>query len=249
MSSPRPRRVLRAVAWSIGDIGWLYRLSTKVGLRRCLERLELSHISHGPQGIEEVGHRRYVGGRWERAGRWQLEFMRSQGLKPHHHLVDIGCGALRGGVHFIRYLDPGHYLGVDKERLLIEAGAEQELDRALRELKKPQLVVSSAFDFEHFAMRPDYALAQSVFTHLPPGLIAQCLRGLREVIPPHGVFFATYHESEREITNPEHAHDHRAFRYTRRQMLDFGRACGWRMEYRGVGEHPRGQSVVKYMPC
>ena len=30
-------------------------------------------------------------------------------------LIDIGCGALRGGVHFVRHLDPGHYFGMDSE--------------------------------------------------------------------------------------------------------------------------------------
>jgi uncharacterized protein YhjY with autotransporter beta-barrel domain len=151
-------------------------------------------------------------------------------------------------VRFIRYLEPGHYLGVDKEPLLIEAGVERELGRDLYELKRPQLLVSSAFDFERFEVNTDYALAQSVFTHLTPGLIEQCLRRLRAVVPPHGVFFATYHESEREVTNDEYPHDHRAFRYTRRQMQAFGQNCGWRMEQRGTGEHPRGQSIVRYVP-
>lgn len=151
-------------------------------------------------------------------------------------------------MQFIRYLNPGHYLGVDKEPLLIQAGVEQELGRDLCELKRPQLLASSAFEFERFAMRPDFALAQSVFTHLTPELIEQCLRRLRAVVPPHGVFFATYYESEREVTNDEHPHDHRAFRYTRRQMMDFGRNCGWRMEHRSVEEHPRGQCIVKYVP-
>src|SRR5205807_6035012 len=58
-------------------------------------------------------HRAIVGGAWEEIGRLQFEFLTGNGLKPHHRLLDVGCGALRGGLHFIRYLDEGNYVGVD----------------------------------------------------------------------------------------------------------------------------------------
>jgi hypothetical protein len=73
----------------------------------------------GDEGIRRLGHRDYIGGMWEEIGRLQFNFLRQQGLTPSHCLLDIGCGALRGGVHFITYLEPGHYLGLDKEKTLI----------------------------------------------------------------------------------------------------------------------------------
>jgi hypothetical protein len=57
----------------------------------------------------------------------QLDFMIREGLKPHHKLLDIGCGSLRGGVHFIRYLDAGNYVGIDSNIALLDAGYEIEL--------------------------------------------------------------------------------------------------------------------------
>jgi SAM-dependent methyltransferase len=240
--------MLRAIGWSLGDVGWLHRLGSRVPIVRLAASRLLGEIPHGPPGIQAVGHRRYVGGRWRRAGRWQLELMRQQGLRPDHYLLDIGCGALRGGVHFIRYLEPGHYLGVDKETLLIEAGVERELGRDLYELKRPRLLVSSDFEFDSLAASPDFALAQSVFTHLPPPLIERCLSRLRAVVPTGAVLVATYHESTREVANAPHPHDHRAFRYTRREMAAFGVSCGWRMaDWNGRG-HPRGQSIARYVP-
>jgi hypothetical protein len=52
-----------------------------------------------------------VGGMWEEIGKLQLDFLVNQGLRPTHKFLDIGCGTLRGGRHFIRYLDAGNYAG------------------------------------------------------------------------------------------------------------------------------------------
>ena len=60
-------------------------------------------------------HGRYVwiGGHWEALGKLQFDYLVANGLKPGHRLLDIGCGTLRGGRHFIRYLAPGGYTGID----------------------------------------------------------------------------------------------------------------------------------------
>jgi hypothetical protein len=58
-------------------------------------------------------HRESVGGLWEAIGRLQADFLVSPCLQPHHHLLDIGCGSLRGGAKLISYLDAGNYVGTD----------------------------------------------------------------------------------------------------------------------------------------
>ena len=80
--------------------------------------------------IDAGVHRDYVGGRWEELGRLQFRYLCSQGLLPHHRLMDIGCGSLRGGVHFAHYLDPGGYYGVDRNASLLKAGLDVELQAA-----------------------------------------------------------------------------------------------------------------------
>ena len=67
-------------------------------------------------------HRRAVGGMWEEIGKLQFNFLVEQGLKPGHFLLDVGCGRLRGGIHFIRYLEPEHYFGIDISKVLLAAG-------------------------------------------------------------------------------------------------------------------------------
>ena len=75
-------------------------------------------------------HRKFVGGMWERIGRHQFDFLRDRGLRPEHRLLDVGCGALRGGVHFIRYLNVGGYYGIDINASLLAAGRDVELPAA-----------------------------------------------------------------------------------------------------------------------
>jgi hypothetical protein len=81
----------------------------------------------GPAGFRKLGHREYVGGWWDYMQQLQYNFMRAQGLKPRHHLWDIGCGSLRAGVALIRYLDRGHYHGVDRGKWLIDRGIKKNL--------------------------------------------------------------------------------------------------------------------------
>ena len=111
-------------------------------------------------------HREYVGGLWDEIGRLQFEFLRARGLKPAHRLFDVACGSLRAGVHFIPYLNADRYFGLDRNSDLIQAGTERELNPRDFHDKRPNFVVSGAFEFEKFGVTADIALAQSLFTHL-----------------------------------------------------------------------------------
>jgi len=202
-------------------------------------------VAHGAGGIRRVGHREYVGGLWEELGRLQFDFLVAHGLRPGHYLLDVGCGCLRGGVHFIRYLDPGHYCGLDKEPLLLEAGAA-ELGPGLMRAKCPRLHRADDFDCSAFGVRVHYGLAQSVFTHLPAPLVAACLARVRPAFLPGGTLFATFFECAAPRRNPARPHDHGYFAYTRPQMEDFGRRAGWHAEYLGGWGHPRGQQMMRY---
>lgn len=205
-------------------------------------------IPHGRRGIVEFGHRQYVGGKWEEIGKLQFDFLVSQGLQPSHVCLDIACGSLRAGIHLIPFLEPKHYLGIDKESDLIQAGINEELGTELYEKKEPQFVVSDCFEFEKFSLKPDFGIAQSLFTHLPDQLIHHCFRKLRSFSKEDSVFFATFFEAEQKVENRFAPHDHKAFRYTRSQMEAFGNENGWLTTYIGDWNHPRDQVMVKYEP-
>lgn len=205
-----------------------------------------------PEGIETInaiGHRDYVGGLWEEVGQLQFNFLVAQGLKPEHTLLDIACGSLRGGVHFINYLNPGNYLGLDKEQELINRGIEHELGNAQQAEKQPEFVISDCFEFDHFSKVPDYAIAQSLFTHLVEADIKACLKNLKAFAGDKSLtFFATFFECETPQKGElDTSHSHAKFEYTRAQMEQFGKETGWQVEYIGDWNHPRGQKVARFV--
>jgi hypothetical protein len=202
----------------------------------------------GPDGVKALGHRAYVGGFWEEIGKLQFDFLVARGLRPDHHLVDVGCGSLRAGIHFIRYLDAGHYCGVEKERELVRIGIAEELGQALFDAKRPLFVVTDRFVFDYCETPPEFALAQSLFTHLTPEMIGLCLENLRTRIADGGIFYATFNETRIVKSNPRESHDHDVFYYTRAQMEDFGRRAGWIPTYIGEWGHPRDQVMISYRP-
>jgi hypothetical protein len=191
---------------------------------------------------DRVWHRHYVGALWEEIGRLQIDFLRAEGLRRGHTLVDIACGSLRGGVHLIPYLRRGRYLGIDKSADLIAAGLHHELPSIARWRKAPEFVVSDGFEFERFSRRADYGIAQSLFTHLTPLLVELCLRNLRAWSPGCWLY-ATFFEGGSD-GNPPEPHDNLRFRYTRSEMVDMAERAGWSMRYIGEWGHPRGQVVA-----
>ncbi|NOZ12195.1 MAG: hypothetical protein GXO69_00945 [Acidobacteria bacterium] len=200
----------------------------------------------GEQGIKKRGHREYVGGMWDEIGQLQFDFLLRKGLKPDSFLLDIACGSLRLGVKVIPYLQASHYLGIEKEGSLVKAGLENELDPALRAEKEPNIVISDSFEFEKFEKKADFAIAQSLFTHLSPALITLCFRKLYLYLQDDGVFYATYFETDRKIKNPKKSHAHAIFSYTQEEMIDFGEMNGFTADYIGNWNHPRNQVIVEY---
>ncbi|QKK10128.1 MAG: class I SAM-dependent methyltransferase [Planctomycetota bacterium] len=169
-------------------------------------------------------------------------------MRRGHRLLDIGCGALRGGVHLVRYLDAERYTGVDKEPELLRIGAEHELGAELMAAKRPTLLALADFEFERLQARSDIAWAHSLFTHLPMEHIQRCLTNLRRAMPRGGVLYATFGECDEPKDNPAEPHDHRLFEFTRAEMTEVGCATGWCVEHLGKWGHPRGHRMLKFTP-
>jgi ubiquinone/menaquinone biosynthesis C-methylase UbiE len=200
----------------------------------------------GRPPIGGKGPRGFVGGLWHEVGELQFRFLVDHGLEPRHTLLDIACGSLRAGVRMVPYLDPGNYLGIDIDASLIDHGKTVELGDKLIAIKQPEFVVSGAFEFDRFSRRPDFAMAQSLFTHLTVADIGLCLHNLRAVAKPDTVLFATFFEVAQPFANPAQSHPHAAFRYTPDEMRRLGDAAGLRMDYIGDWSHPRDQKMLRY---
>jgi len=201
--------------------------------------------TEGDEGIARDGHRAYVGGLWEELGRLQLDFLVGQGLRPHHVLLDIACGSLRAGVHLIPYLEPGHYLGLEKERRLVELGLADELGPVRVAERRPELVIGADFPFHRFSRRPDLSIAQSLFTHLTAEDITLCLGRLRAFVAPGHHLYATYKAGD-PAGNPRRSHARHGFRYPVDRLAALGDAAGWSVTEIGDWGHPRGQRMLRF---
>ena len=186
----------------------------------------------GTAGVEAVGHRAYIGGRWEENGQLEFDFMVDRGLRPEHVLLDIACGSLRAGVRFIPFLERGHYLGIEKERSLVRRGLSKELPDQVRREKRPELVVSGDFEFEKFSRQADYSLAWSLFTHLNVADLETCLRNLRAYASPGHELFATFFPGPSDQNAPR-SHAHASFYYEPDQLAEIGAHHGWSCNYIG----------------
>lgn len=200
-------------------------------------------------------HRRAVGGLWDTIGKLQFDFLVSNGLMPYHYFLDIGCGSLRGGVHFIGYLNKGHYFGVDKNQELLDAGMKIELKRYGLENKNPILVQMANFNFQLLNTKFDFALAQSLFTHLPLNDIILCIMRIEKALVRSGRFYATFFENPKGKLNMEPVvHPHGVETYLNRDPFhyDFG-TFEWiceetelKVEYIGDWGHPKDQKMIVF---
>lgn len=206
-------------------------------------------VSDDPLGVRALGHRSFVGGDgefWQRIGALQFEFLRARGLQPHHVLLDFACGSLRGGVHFIPYLEPGNYLGFDKSFDLVLMGVMHELGHETFLERRPQFVLNGRFDLSEFTLKPDFVIAQSIFTHLTADDIRRALGAMRAVARPSTQVFATFFRADEPARNPGQSHSRMNFHYTASEMRAFGEESGWRFEDIGDWNHPRGQQMARY---
>jgi cyclopropane fatty-acyl-phospholipid synthase-like methyltransferase len=205
-----------------------------------------------PEEIATGAHRDFVGGLWDEIGTLQFDFLRAQGLAPNHKLLDIGCGALRCGLPLIQYLDEGNYYGLDINASLIEAG-QQELNRAGLTDRRAHLLVNDKFEFSRFGASFDFAIAQSVFTHLDMNLIVRCLVEVAKVLKPGGQLFGTFflapspahiapikHEPGGIVTN----FDADPFHYSFRELEWLASISGFSARLIGDWGHPRGQKML-----
>jgi cyclopropane fatty-acyl-phospholipid synthase-like methyltransferase len=188
--------------------------------------------------VADGRHREVIGGLWEQLGNLQFEFLASHGLKPTHHLLDIGCGSLRGGVRFAAYLEPGHYWGVDSNQSLLDAGYTIELAQAGLSDRVPRenLLCDDEFRFARFGRMFDVAIAQSLFTHLSANRIKLCLDRLATVMKPGGRLFATYFEVTDDHPFGEaydHPHGVRTWGLKIRFITRFRRSSGCSTDSRG----------------
>lgn len=143
-------------------------------------------------------------GYWRELQRYQLGALRQLGLRPEHRLLDIGCGPLQGGIAFIRYLDEGHYTGIDIRQAAIDAGREQ-IARAGLETRRPELVVSASFGRDELAGREyDFLWCSQMLYHLDEHQVDALFAQVARLLAPDGRFYCDIIGHPNEVNESSH---------------------------------------------
>lgn len=198
------------------------------------------------RAVADGRHRDIVGGLWDEIGHLQFSFLIARGLRPEHRVLDIGCGSGRAGVLLAPYLQPYHYFGIDRSAALLKA-AERELAAAN---------VSGAFrethTFDVGGWPPfDFAIAHSVFTHIPVARLTDCLGAIQPAMRPGAQVLATFFIAP---DVDEHRHErggvttfrNRDPRHTTIDAIASATPVTWRMEWIGEWGHPRDQMIAAF---
>lgn len=144
------------------------------------------------------------GDEWESHGLQQLEFLKSEGLKPSHFLLDVGCGPGRAARRFVPYLDPARYVGVDISPRCLAYAEQLAVDEGWAD-RKPSFVLEGDLSFTDAGLTPvdraifrfDFIWAHSVFTHLPPQQIQTMIANASKLLMNGGKFLFTYKPADR----------------------------------------------------
>lgn len=198
-----------------------------------------AYIAHTDQRVE-ADPKSAVGGMWDEIGSLQFDYLTANGLRPESTILDLGCGTLRAGRHFIRYLQPLHYTGFEISSKALEFAEYLVEDEGLAH-KHPSLILNSSrtLRFEELGGTFDFLLAQSVFTHLLQEHIEECFAHVAKLMHNSSVFFFTFAESEKfERNNKKNFLQPFSF------YEQLAKKYGFIIELRDNYDHPRNQRMV-----
>jgi SAM-dependent methyltransferase len=126
------------------------------------------------------------------AGICQLELLKKNGLRPHHRVLEIGCGALVAGRPIMQYLNPDCYVGMEPNTWLVDAARSHfpDMDGIFQE-KKPVFLSRTDFDASELGRKFDFVLSHSVLSHAPHWQLPIFLEKLSNVLTPYGMIIAS----------------------------------------------------------
>ena len=221
----------------------LYNILTRMRIRALYAQKDYleAYSEHTDIRVQQNPHT--ASGRlWEQIGQLQFRFLVKRGLQPHHTMLDIGCGTLRGGRHFIRYLGRANYTGIDISSEAIKYGKRLVQEEGLLE-KHPKLLVSENKNLKFMELDGelfDYLLAHSVFTHLKPEHIEECFKHIGEIMKETSVFFFTFKEA-----NLFRQTGVKGFRYPFTFFETLAEQYGFNLSPADDYNHPRNQQMIE----
>lgn len=123
---------------------------------------------------------------------YQLDYLKSHGVKPNMTFLDYGCGPLSAGRYFIDYLESEKYIGVDISERVLEIGKKRIKKFGLIE-KKPQLFHLPWGSFEPLEGKIfDIIWCNGVFSHTSPEDIKFVVKNFSKMMDSNSIFYVTF---------------------------------------------------------
>jgi cyclopropane fatty-acyl-phospholipid synthase-like methyltransferase len=137
------------------------------------------------------------GNLWEMKRAFQIHFLQSVGLTPDQYLLDIGCGTLRGGIPIIKYLEEGHYYGIESRELVLQEGRQELIDCGLED-RSPHLLHIGDLQCQYLGKSFDIIWAFSVLIHMTDDILNEALFFVKRHLTSDGSFYANVNVGERQ---------------------------------------------------
>lgn len=137
---------------------------------------------------------------WRMKREFQIRFLREHGLQPEDRFLDLGCGTLRGGIPVIRYLEPGHYWGVEVRGEVLEE-ARAELERNELTERDPHLIHAPDLAGLGLETRFHVVWAYSVLIHMTDAILDTSLGFVARHLEDRGRMWANVNIGEGTISD------------------------------------------------
>jgi len=132
-------------------------------------------------------------------GTVEFEELQLHGIRPHHRVVEYGCGSLRVGQHCIRYLSDGNYVGMDITDRFFLDGVDL-LEPGLQTGKRPRFFIIDDNSIRKVAAwKPDFIFATAVTQHVPPFELSQYIERLSCLRHQHARLVLFFVAADREV--------------------------------------------------
>jgi hypothetical protein len=154
------------------------------------------------------------------------------GLRPDHLCVEYGCGSLWCAEPFIRYLNPGRFIGLDVTMQFYALGRER-LGPLLAEKQVRLDVISGASLKPVAALAPDFVFSHRVLHHVPRRGLRRYMRNLCSLLDERTVLVIEHRRRPRSRVGGTRSHEAAELRrYLPRHWICLERSFGFVIAHR-----------------
>lgn len=135
----------------------------------------------------------YVGTN-EASGHFQFDLLKLEGCTPKSKVLEIGCGCLHAGIHLIRYLNPGNYVGIEPNEWLRHTLGKDAQESIVE--RRARFLNRTDFDARECGHQFDFVFSHSVLSHCSHNQLFRFLENASAVLSSSGKIVASIRLSE-----------------------------------------------------